>query len=88
MFLRMGQYLMGLREPQSEQEQVVKNVFIEAFVLHLRNLIAFLHPQMVKPDDIIAGDFFQDPNAWEQIRPPISNTIEKARSAVTKRSPT
>ncbi len=78
MFLRLGD-LLPARYPENEQEKLVNNALIEAFVVHLRNLIAFLYPDKVASLDIIAEDFFSDPDSWELIRPQISRSLVEAR---------
>lgn len=47
---------IGLSSPAVE---VTKNIALEAFLLHYRNLRAFLCPslQQTSPDDVIASDF-------------------------------
>ncbi len=48
-----------LRGP--ELLRMVSNAVIESFGLHLRNLIEFLYEDMPEVDDLVAGDFFDDP---------------------------
>jgi len=57
------------------------NVFIEACVLHLRNLIDFFYPTKVQPDDVIAMDYA--PN-WDTQCPPISSVLKVARKRAHK----
>ncbi len=49
----------GHSSPATEPEGKEKDVFLEAFLLHYRNLRAFLCPslQMVGDDDVLASDF-------------------------------
>lgn len=48
------------------------NAFLEAFVVHARTLTAFYyHPHRIKPDDILVGDFFDNPAQWAEIEPEI-----------------
>jgi hypothetical protein len=54
---------------------------IEAFVVHLRNLIDFLYINNPQPTDVVASDFCA---AWQTIRPPISMTLESARVRANK----
>ncbi len=79
MFLSLGQHLPGVPNPKSELDKVVANALIEAFVVHLRNLIGFLYPDKVASLDVIAEDFFSDPHMWDLIRPQISRTLQEAR---------
>lgn len=47
----------------SPADEVTKNIALEAFLLHYRNLRAFLCPslQQTSPDDVIASDFLGKP---------------------------
>ncbi len=78
MLLRLGECLPA-PDARNEQEKVFYNALIEAFVVHLRNLIGFLYPDKVGTLDVIAEDFFTDPTAWEEIRPRISRSLQEAR---------
>src|SRR5690242_15307593 len=50
----------------------VKNILVEAFVLHFRNVIDFLYPRdRVRTDDVTARDFIPAGN-WDDIIPTIS----------------
>jgi hypothetical protein len=42
------------------------SAYLESFAIHLRGLIDFLYtdPKDAKPDDVIADDFFDMPDAW------------------------
>ena len=79
MFLRLGAYLPEVPTPRNEQEKVEANALIEAFMVHLRNLIGFLYPDRFTPFDVIAGDFFPDPYFWDEIRPRLSSPLQVAR---------
>jgi len=62
-----------------------KNIFIEGFGLHLRNIIDFLYPRRLRvtDTDIVAADFL--PNGkWDAIKPPISATLIAARIRADK----
>lgn len=43
---------------------VYMNALLESFCLHARNLLDFLYPKQPRPDDMIAPDFFDDPDEW------------------------
>lgn len=79
MFLRLGQYLTEAPPSKGEQEVVIHNAVIESFVIHLRNLIAFLYSVRVQTKDVIAADYFRDPSDWYKKRPPISRELRVAR---------
>jgi len=79
MFLRLGECLPEVPVHKNELDKVVGNALIEGFVVHLRNLIGFFYPDKVASLDVIAEDFFMDPDTWEQIRPQVSRTLQEAR---------
>jgi len=78
MFLRLGQYLAEAPPSKGEQDVVIHNAVIESFVIHLRNLIAFLYSVRVQTKDVIAADYFRDPSDWYKKRPPISRELRVA----------
>ena len=57
------------------------NVFLESWILHLRNLVDFFYPTNVQPDDVIALDYA--PN-WSSQCPPISLVLATARKRAHK----
>jgi hypothetical protein len=76
------------RKPE-EIDQIVSNAFIEAFLVHYRNLIDFLSPRKTKhPDDITAADFvpgFVSTKAPRQYRDRIDKSLShlsQARASV------
>ena len=60
---------LSTQSPQPGNPQY--NVLVESFVQHMRNLIEFFYPTgKVRPDTIIASDFFLTQNQWEKQIPP------------------
>jgi hypothetical protein len=59
-----------------------KNACIESFVIHVRNLIAFLYPTTPKKGDVVAADFFDSPRAWSSSTP--SSSLKQARFRANK----
>jgi hypothetical protein len=55
---------------------VVNNAILESFVIHVRNMIYFLYSERPKNDHIVAGDFFESPSDWEEIRPVKSENLK------------
>jgi hypothetical protein len=57
------------------------DVFLESFVIHVRNLIDFFWPpESYKSDDVLAEDFFNEPAAWLGVRPnPMPELLERSR---------
>jgi hypothetical protein len=62
------------------------NALLESFVIHFRGLLDFFYPPAtVKYDDVIAADYFDDPNEWERIKPsPLSTTLSQAKTRAHK----
>jgi hypothetical protein len=58
-----------------------QSAFVESFATHLRNLIDFFFDQSPQPTDVIAADFFDNPDAW---RPTITPTLDEARIRANK----
>jgi len=44
------------------------NALLHGFLLAARNLCQFLYSHRPRSDDIIADDFFDDPNDWQRLR--------------------
>jgi hypothetical protein len=65
-------------------DQWLVNALLESFVIHLRNLIDFFYIERPQNDDVIAADFFAKKDAWEKIRPAISNDLSKSRTRAHK----
>ncbi len=61
-----------------------ENMVLESFLVHVRNLRAFLYDAGTNPDDVVAGDFFPGPGQWEAIRPPMPKVIEDNRERLNK----
>jgi hypothetical protein len=58
------------------------NALVESFVQHMRNLIEFFYPSdKVRPDTIIASDFFSNPSQWKKKWPDL---LRKANSRANK----
>lgn len=61
----------------------LKNAMIEAFVIHLRNLIDFLYLERPQSTDVVATDYC-GAGVWEAQRPPITSTLDAARIRANK----
>jgi hypothetical protein len=59
-------------------------VVVEAFAIHLRNLIFFLYPHKPQEDDVCARDFFVSEETWETVKPKISELLQTARYRANK----
>jgi hypothetical protein len=51
------------------REQAVSNALLHAFLMATRNLCHFLYSHNPRSTDIIAEDFFDDPEGWQRARP-------------------
>ena len=65
-------------------EVVINNAFIESFTIHARVLLKFLYDENPKPDDVIADDFFQTSQKWKEVRPEMTEILEKVYGRVGK----
>ncbi|MDP3763132.1 MAG: hypothetical protein Q8Q92_00520 [bacterium] len=71
--------LQQLKVPQGLQHMP-----IESYAIHLRNLITFLYPSSSRDTDVCAKDFFKREEAWEKIRPELSEVLVKAKIRADK----
>jgi len=53
----------------TSQEHLIANSLLHSFLVASRNLCHFLYSHKPQPNDIIADDFFEDPNEWRNSRP-------------------
>lgn len=86
MLLRLAQiYEEGATlAAKSEDLGRLSNAILEAFVLHLRNVLDFLYePDKPRPTDVLAADYFE-PGEWKEIRPLLSSTLKDARRRANK----
>jgi hypothetical protein len=60
------------------------NAHLESWVIHLRNLIAFLYEDAPQSSDVTAHDFFPKPGAWKGLRTQMSTDIQAARTRANK----
>ena len=66
-------------------EDWLVNALLESFVIHFRALLDFFYPPAnVKNDDVLAGDYFDDSEAREKIRPQLSEALSRAKTRVHK----
>jgi hypothetical protein len=69
----------------TEREILQRNLYLEGFCIHARNLIDFLwEPRNVKPDDVLATHFVLDPSRWQAARPRKSALLQDAEVRVNK----
>src|SRR5262249_36178873 len=80
MFFQMVNALKGQSALAPVLSSVNLNAYIESFVVHLRNLIDFLSPTIVRDTDVLATDFC-DAGTWNTAMP---SSLEKARARAHK----
>lgn len=69
--------------PSVEEARRVNNALVEAFGIHLRNILDFLYIDRPQPTDVVALDFFTM-GTWQTLRPAISRVLEDARVRANK----
>lgn len=78
MALFAGPLALRYANPASVEEQVIKNALLESFVTHIRVLKEFFYDERGRPDDVIADDYVDDPEAWHQARGPLPEVLARA----------
>ena len=63
---------------------VINNALLESFGIHVRALIGSFYAENPRDDDVIAEDFFSDPEDWQDTRPPKTEILEKAKKRADK----
>ena len=72
----------SLTAPTGTDFKLLNNVLVEAFAVHLRNVIDFLYLSNPQSTDIVAADFFLED--WKAVRPPITATLKAAKIRANK----
>ena len=62
----------------------INNALLESFTVHGRILLDFLYSDKPQADDVIAEDFFPDPDQWLQSRPPKTDLLKSVHRRVAK----
>jgi hypothetical protein len=62
----------------------IANALLESFVVHVRALMDFLYNDNLKPDDVIAEDYFGNADEWKNIRPALSESLKQAKRRAGK----
>ncbi len=66
------------------RDQFSKNVLIDDFLLHLRSVRDFFYADKPRKDDVIAEDFFSDPNRCQSARPPLSPIVRNNKTRIDR----
>ncbi len=69
--------------PSIEDDIRTRNIFIEGFGLHLRNIIDFLFLAKPRPTDVVAADFLPE-RMWETLKPAVSASLSVARDQANR----
>ncbi len=62
----------------------IANALLESFVIHVRAIMDFLYADNPQADDVIAEDFFGDPEQWKKTRPALSQSLSQAKRRAGK----
>ena len=63
---------------------VINNCLLESFTIHVRALIGFFYSENPRNDDIVAEDFFKNPNDWKSIQPLKTEILDSAKKRADK----
>ena len=74
---KMGNMLLLLLQSNvtfasAQREQVISNALLDSFLLATRNLCHFLYSHNPRPSDIVAENYFDNPQDWSNQRPVVS----------------
>jgi hypothetical protein len=86
MFFNSGLELSRRQFDESDPASVfLKNVVVESFINHLRNLLLFLYPYSPNPDDVLSDLFFSDPiSDWKKKRQTESESLRNVRTRASQ----
>jgi hypothetical protein len=60
------------------------DALLESFIVHGRNLLHFLYPELPKPSDVLADDFFTDSIIWPLKRGDLPPALASVRGRANK----
>lgn len=63
-------------------EGALNNAVLESFIIHARAVMDFLYSKSPHVEDIIAEDFFDEPDDWRMPRPKQTDVLVSARKRV------
>jgi len=68
-----------------DRKGMLHRALVESHLIHTRNMLDFLYPDPCKArtNDVIADDYFDDPDEWEQVRPRIQD-LGQLQSRISK----
>jgi len=66
-------------------QSAINNALLESFTIHTRAILDFLYRgESREKDDVLAIDFFNNPDEWVSTRPNKSSTLESVHNRVGK----
>ena len=65
-------------------QSVINSALLESFIIHLRVLIDFFYSDSQNKDDIIANDFFSNPDDWIKLRPQKTKLLVRSKKRADK----
>ena len=75
---------LGPEEDESFTTWGIRHALLESFAVHARTLLGFLYSSSPWEDDVIAEDFFDDPETWRKARPDKSAVLSRIPRRVGK----
>jgi hypothetical protein len=70
-----------------KDDPVLYQATLTAFTIYFRNLLDFFYPSSSpNADDMLASEYYSDPQYWEKQRPPLTDTLKVVRIKVNKLS--
>ena len=77
------QLLMHDFQGSPDLVQLMRNAFLESYAIHLRILVDFLYPNVIKDTDVVADDFFPQGKSPAAL-PSLPSNLESARKRAHK----
>lgn len=77
-------YTASCLASSKQTDHSLRNALLESFVIHARNLIAFIWSGSSNSDDVLAEDFFPNPQNWHSTRPEMSTLLSETKRRVNK----
>ncbi len=68
----------------TSEQTVIHNAMVESFTIHTRALLDFLYSREPHDDDVIAEDFFGDPEQWLKTRRDKTELLGQVHRRVAK----
>jgi hypothetical protein len=62
----------------------LNNALLEAFAIHVRALIHFFFDGGGQDDDVLAVHFFESPDEWTNVAPPLTSALNQAKKRADK----